>query len=277
MMRKWMFLAALPLAVACGDSDGDGLSAKEEKDIGSDPKVADTDGDGLNDGAEVTAGTSATTPDTDADGFIDGDEVAIGADPTDPASFPYKGGWPNLPGAEKQAIEDSGPSGAEATEGKRFKRYTMIDQFGDEVDLYDFAHAGVPIIIDVSAEWCPPCNDMADWVATGESGVDWESALGSDLRPAIEEGRVTWLTILSENDDYEIADPNTAKRWYREHRDPKVPVFSDTTGNPTDFAAVGFFPSLFLLDENMNILARDPQDANAAPAGQIAIGEMFGG
>ena len=39
------------------DCDSDGLTNKEEKDLGTDPKNADTDGDGVLDGTEVTDGT----------------------------------------------------------------------------------------------------------------------------------------------------------------------------------------------------------------------------
>lgn len=58
------------------DSDGDGLTNKEERQLGTDPRNPDTDGDGLTDGAEVR--THATDPlnhDTDGDGLTDGNEV----------------------------------------------------------------------------------------------------------------------------------------------------------------------------------------------------------
>ena len=59
-----------------GDSDGDGLSDEQEKELGTDPNNPDTDGDGLNDGAEVnTTKTDPLNPDTDGDGLSDGDEV----------------------------------------------------------------------------------------------------------------------------------------------------------------------------------------------------------
>ncbi|MDN5743793.1 MAG: PASTA domain-containing protein, partial [Nocardioidaceae bacterium] len=55
------------------DTDGDGLSDKEEKKLGTDPKVADTDGDGISDGQEVEDGTDPLdandpTPQDDGDG-----------------------------------------------------------------------------------------------------------------------------------------------------------------------------------------------------------------
>jgi hypothetical protein len=58
------------------DSDGDGLTDTQEKELGTDPNNPDTDGDGLNDGAEVnTTKTDPLNPDTDGDGLSDGDEV----------------------------------------------------------------------------------------------------------------------------------------------------------------------------------------------------------
>lgn len=58
------------------DADGDGLTNKFEKSIGTDPKNADTDGDGLQDGAEYNQHkTDPLKADTDGDGLKDGEEV----------------------------------------------------------------------------------------------------------------------------------------------------------------------------------------------------------
>jgi outer membrane protein OmpA-like peptidoglycan-associated protein/opacity protein-like surface antigen len=58
------------------DYDHDGLSTKDEKALGSDPRNADTDGDGLDDGAEVSNyKTSPLMADTDNDGLDDYAEV----------------------------------------------------------------------------------------------------------------------------------------------------------------------------------------------------------
>ncbi|QQS34716.1 MAG: OmpA family protein [Ignavibacteriales bacterium] len=59
-----------------GDNDKDGLTNREEKEIGTDPETADTDRDGLNDGDEVKKYLSnPLSDDTDGDGIKDGDEV----------------------------------------------------------------------------------------------------------------------------------------------------------------------------------------------------------
>jgi outer membrane protein OmpA-like peptidoglycan-associated protein len=58
------------------DPDGDGLTNAEEKQLGTNPKVADSDGDGLNDGDEIHKyKTNPLKADSDGDGLNDGDEA----------------------------------------------------------------------------------------------------------------------------------------------------------------------------------------------------------
>ncbi|MEA3439831.1 MAG: hypothetical protein U9R58_06080 [Chloroflexota bacterium] len=58
------------------DSDGDGLTDRQEIEIGTDPNNPDTDGDQLLDGEEVnTYSTDPLNTDTDLDGLSDGEEV----------------------------------------------------------------------------------------------------------------------------------------------------------------------------------------------------------
>ncbi len=52
---------------------------------GGQPGDSDTDGDGLTDREEVRWKTDPNNPDTDGDGYLDGEEVAAGHDPTIPA------------------------------------------------------------------------------------------------------------------------------------------------------------------------------------------------
>ena len=58
------------------DSDGDGLTDKQELEIGTDPNNPDSDHDGLSDGEEVLRrNTDPLNPDSDGDGLTDGAEV----------------------------------------------------------------------------------------------------------------------------------------------------------------------------------------------------------
>jgi outer membrane protein OmpA-like peptidoglycan-associated protein len=58
------------------DKDGDGLTQKEEEELGTDPLNPDTDGDGLKDGSEIKQYRSdPKNPDSDGDTLKDGEEV----------------------------------------------------------------------------------------------------------------------------------------------------------------------------------------------------------
>ncbi|NIB64256.1 YSIRK-type signal peptide-containing protein, partial [Streptococcus pseudopneumoniae] len=68
------------------DTDGDGLTDKQEIDKGTDPLKQDTDGDGLTDKQEIDKGTDPLKQDTDGDGLTDKQEVDKGTDPLKPAT-----------------------------------------------------------------------------------------------------------------------------------------------------------------------------------------------
>ena len=74
------------------DTDGDGLTDKKEKEMGTDPSKKDTDGDGLTDKEEADLGTDPLKKDTDGDGYTDGQEVKAGSNPKDKNLVPKKPG-----------------------------------------------------------------------------------------------------------------------------------------------------------------------------------------
>jgi len=64
------------------DTDDDGLTDEEEKELGTDINNVDTDDDGLFDREEVKVyQTDPLNADTDGDGYLDGEEVKEGNDP----------------------------------------------------------------------------------------------------------------------------------------------------------------------------------------------------
>ena len=66
---------------------------------------------------------------------------------------PYVGGWPFNP--QKDELSDPGWD-TMASQGATVPRFIGVDQYGDEVDLYDFAGQGVPIVIDIGTIYCEP-------------------------------------------------------------------------------------------------------------------------
>lgn len=73
---------AAPVVEQMKDSDEDGLSDEEEKQLGTVPGAVDSDSDGLFDREEVKVyKTDPLKADTDGDGFSDGEEVKGGYNP----------------------------------------------------------------------------------------------------------------------------------------------------------------------------------------------------
>jgi hypothetical protein len=135
-------------ADAASDADGDGLTALQEYELGTDPQVADTDGDGLSDGDEVDVyGTIPTIADTDRDGRSDGEEL-LGPIATDPLNADSDGDGVN-DGAEVAA-------GTDPNDGSSFP---VVDTDGD----------GVPDAIDNCPTVANPDQANHDGDALGDA------------------------------------------------------------------------------------------------------------
>ncbi|MEQ1569189.1 MAG: hypothetical protein ABMA64_26370 [Myxococcota bacterium] len=257
------------------DTDGDGLLDAAESELGLDPEASDTDRDGLTDGDEVAGDTDPARPDTDGDGLLDGAEAGYGADPTvvdtdddgytdrdevheghdpaDPDDRIYQGGWPYL--FDKSAIPDDAGDFREV--GRTFFRLKLVDVHGDTVDLYDFANDDAPIVLDVSAEWCPPCNGLSSWLSGGEDTYGYATVWGRGPR-AVKKGQVRWITVIPEALDNGPADADTIARWSEAYPSDDIPVLVDPTYLSVDYGGLGWWPSLVLLEPDLTV-----SDANA--------------
>ena len=278
MHPRILALAPVLLLVAC-DKDDDGLTNSEERDLGTDPAAADTDDDGLSDGREVRIGTDPLDADTDGDGLVDGEEKGLGADPlladtdgdgyhdglevhagTDPGDEDdviYAGGWPYQP--EKDDIEDPGWEGTPAV-GATFPRFVGLDQFGDEVDLYDFAFQGKPIAIDLSTWWCGFCQEMALWLDYRPSFYD--TLYDSTIPDLVADGEIYWITILFEDFDGNAASHSDVAGWYIAFPNPEVPILLDESGANWSAHTISYvdphgIPTVQLLDEDLSFLVYD--------------------
>lgn len=263
-------------AVACvADADEDGLTNREEKELGldknkadfdddglldgdeialgADPKEPDTDGDGLLDGAERDAGSDPTVPDTDGDGYLDYDEVMEGHDPTDAKDKIYRGNWPYY-----RYKDELKGGGTRAEEGNRWKRFKMVDQFGEKVDLYDFYNEeGKMIVIDQSAIWCGPCNNMAAFM-DGEDLAGYDSI--APVRDAVRQGRMYWITVLIEDVSGGQPDLADLEGWYDEYHTKQIPILADKEYALAEYMPAPGIPAFALLRGNLKVAAFSSSD-----------------
>ena len=243
------------------DTDGDGLDDGDEVELGSDPLEPDTDGDGLNDGDDVAAGGDPTKTDSDGDTYLDPWEVAEGTDPGDADSRIYWGYWPYDP--DKDDIEDPGMSGR-ASEGELAGRFSYMDQHGEDVTNYDYAHHGAPVLMDLSAAWCPPCQEMADWLAGGsDNSYEYYSGWAPCLMGVpdlVNSGDILWITIINENNQGGQPDQDVLMDWAEAFPNENIAVLADDYQEFTNWMRLTGYPSVMMVDENMTVQVWDKSD-----------------
>ena len=249
-------LLPLSLLAACGDKedeDGDDTGSTE-----GDSADADADGDGLTDGEEAELGTDPSSADTDGDGLSDLAERDGGTSPTNRYSRPYTGGY-NVAGCDIEP-EATGPTGTGSfeqdgqtyewpvyQEGDIVENFTLLDQHGEEVDLYSFC--GQTVMIVFSAEWCGPCKQLADQIQ-GE-----QDEFGPEGFQAIE--------ILIEDTRQNQPDVDDVARWAEDHGLVTVPALADedyATWQP--FELDWGIPSISYIGPDMRVLDVDGNQTN---------------
>jgi hypothetical protein len=201
-----------------------GCSGSPKPETGEDPPVVvDSDGDGLND-----------------------DEDRI-----------YTGYWPYNP--NKDMINDPGLAGNVSEVGGTLPRIQWPDQYGDVVDIYDFAGQGKLTVVDLSGQWCYWCHELADWLEYVESDYD---QFGYDayepIRAALASGELQWITIIDGNAiGSGPATENTINAWFTQHPFEHIPVLLDDDFEFLPWISHGegwFYPSYVVVDENMEVL-----------------------
>ncbi len=207
---------------------------------------------------------ACTGPATPPDGTGPGDDTGSadsGSHDTGTPS-PYTGGWPFNP--DKAALGDPGV-GSRVVKGGQVGNFTAVDQHGDEVQLYDFAGHGKPVILDVSAEWCLPCRDLARWIEglgpeTFESPPDSTFLDGiragdhDELVAAVEQQDAYWITIIAQDFQGAPGSSAAAQRWTADFPNARVPVMADPTGAMMFHLDVTLFPSVYVLDDQMMLV-----------------------
>ncbi|MBM4390351.1 MAG: hypothetical protein FJ090_04445 [Deltaproteobacteria bacterium] len=230
------------------------------RDTTDDAGLADDDGDGLTNAEEDELGTNRDAVDSDGDGYSDFDEVQTEHDPVDSSDMIYNGGWPYNP--DKDEMADPGWDGR-AKEGSVVPRHVGYDQFGDTFDLYDMAGHGKPVIIDISAEWCSYCQELAKYMGSQESYFDQYERSYPELkvvRKAIENGDLIWVEYLDQNQSGGTITEKDLEQWEKHYAMPNTPVVADEDMLWLDWTKLRGYPALMLVDDAMTIIAYDSSD-----------------
>jgi thiol-disulfide isomerase/thioredoxin len=157
--------------------------------------------------------------------------------------------------------------------GDRIPNYVAVDQFGDLVNLYDFAGHGKKVVLDVGTEFCGPCKAIASYLSTNDQShlewsqggyYPWWSEDYSALHDMVQNEEIYWLTILfSQN---EVLTQENSAAWEETYPNEKIPVLADGELNLYNYLAISSYPAISVVDENMNFLVYSdggPYDAFA--------------
>lgn len=235
-----------PVAPAVADS----VAETGEEDTGP-TAPPDADGDRLSDADEAAWGTDAADPDSDDDTYHDGDEVAEGTVPLDPESRIYLGYWPYNP--DKETLDDPGWTGA-ASWGERLPRARWVDPFGEEVELYDFAGQGVPVVIGNCAIGCDWRYDVDAWLLGQPSRMDTYTVAWKDgLPPMVREGRVWWITVMDEDLEHGEIDAAEVTGWYAQYPNARVAVLADAEKALSSWLAEVEPPTVATFDNQLRL------------------------
>ncbi len=245
---------ALPLLAAlCGACGGTKASI---------PPDLDSDADYLPDVDEAAHGTDPNNPDTDADSYLDGDEVLAGTNPTDAKSRIYQGGWPFQ--RFKSKVVDPGFKGT-AKAGAVVPHFVAVDQFGQKVDLYDYAFHGKPVVLDLSAGWCDACRQIAAWLDGKPPTFDLPANL-APIPDMVKSGKVLWVTVYFQNSSSAPAQAADVATWAAQYPNPRVAVLADTSQAMFNFLFPGGYPNIQVLNEDLTFRSYQRFDYQASLA-----------
>ena len=137
-----------------------------------------------------------------------------------------------------------------------FPRFKLIDQYGEEVDIYDFANQGKMIIIEFSTSWCKPCRELAAWLSYDDDAITqsrmWKPEYNI-IKDLIRQDQIYFINIQTQDVYKDPPSLDSVEDWFQEYSDEKIPVLADSEYHARDWMRITGYPTIILLNEKMRI------------------------
>lgn len=138
-------------------------------------------------------------------------------------------------------------NGTEYRFGQVVPNFTLMDQYGEEVSLYQFY--GMVIMVEIGATWCPYCNSSADHA--------------EELLESYDGDCVMFLYLLIEDENGNPPDLADVQYW-AEHYELNFPVLADPHATIANALGTNGIPTFFFIDREMVLRSKVEGAGSAA-------------
>ncbi|MBI44797.1 MAG: hypothetical protein CMG66_01375 [Candidatus Marinimicrobia bacterium] len=152
--------------------------------------------------------------------------------------------------------------------GDTFPHFVAIDQFGEKVDIYDFANdENKYIIIEMGTAWCSPCHMLSSWLSWDEDEIKktpiWRNEYDF-IYDLIKNDEIYFITILYEDEFRDTATYDTAYEWYNTYPDEKIPILIDENKLLHSIIRPTGIPAVSIISPNMKVEILETRGLNTA-------------
>ncbi len=153
------------------------------------------------------------------------------------------------------------------SKGTKLPRFSLIDQFEEKVDIYDFAGHDKYILLEFSTAWCNPCHQLADWMTYNDTTIysqRWFKKEYNTIKDMVHNNEVYFINIHFEDEWKDDATQHSTMDWFSLYPDDNIPILCDVDKVLHTLMKPMGLPVIILLNDKMEIVTYSNRGINNA-------------